>query len=221
MQVTQLASDDNFVLAHHTEDLHRAWGGSATLATFNGGHNGARPPWFLKQAFHFLQECFANPAPRKSTRGMSQGLPKSVPVPAPTAEPQPIQRHSASAPTPTCDAAGEALAADLVAMGFGEDAAFAAAARCSTAEAAVDWILQEAHAALGTVNGPTLRLPGSARLLEPDTPAAANLASQEVTDLTGVASALEKLGFAAEDACEAARRCSSVEAGVDWILNRQ
>ncbi|CAE8714847.1 unnamed protein product [Polarella glacialis] len=38
-----VASDDTFVLPHHTQALHDAWGGERQLRVFDGGHNGLRP----------------------------------------------------------------------------------------------------------------------------------------------------------------------------------
>lgn len=52
-----VASDDDFVLAHHTLDLHRAWGGNEKkLVTLTGGHNGSRPKAFQEEAADFLQK---------------------------------------------------------------------------------------------------------------------------------------------------------------------
>mmetsp|Transcript_148661 Transcript_148661/g.477356 ORF Transcript_148661/g.477356 Transcript_148661/m.477356 type:complete len:550 (-) Transcript_148661:70-1719(-) len=49
-----VASDDTFVLPHHTQDLHNAWAGERVLRVFEGGHNGVRPTWFLEEAADFL-----------------------------------------------------------------------------------------------------------------------------------------------------------------------
>lgn len=49
-----VASDDAFVLPHHTQDIHSAWGGERVLRVFDGGHNGVRPGWFLEEAADFL-----------------------------------------------------------------------------------------------------------------------------------------------------------------------
>eukprot|EP00931_Biecheleriopsis_adriatica_P041802 TRINITY_DN23849_c0_g1_i1.p1 TRINITY_DN23849_c0_g1~~TRINITY_DN23849_c0_g1_i1.p1 ORF type:complete len:505 (+),score=111.56 TRINITY_DN23849_c0_g1_i1:84-1598(+) len=51
-----VASDDTFVLPHHTQALHDAWGGDRHLRVFDGGHNGVRPTWFLEEAAAFLAE---------------------------------------------------------------------------------------------------------------------------------------------------------------------
>jgi len=49
-----VASDDNFVLPHHTQELHNKWGGERQLRFFDGGHNGRRPKWFLDEAATYL-----------------------------------------------------------------------------------------------------------------------------------------------------------------------
>lgn len=49
-----VASDDSFVLPHHTQELHNAWGGHKHFRVFEGGHNGVRPLWFLEEAADFL-----------------------------------------------------------------------------------------------------------------------------------------------------------------------
>mmetsp|Transcript_7732 Transcript_7732/g.14605 ORF Transcript_7732/g.14605 Transcript_7732/m.14605 type:complete len:335 (+) Transcript_7732:82-1086(+) len=51
-----VASDDTFVLPHHTQDLYKVWAGERVLLEFDGGHNGERPAWFLEQAADFLTE---------------------------------------------------------------------------------------------------------------------------------------------------------------------
>lgn len=51
-----VASDDSFVLPHHTQALHDAWGGARHLRVFDGGHNGVRPTWFLEEAAAFLAD---------------------------------------------------------------------------------------------------------------------------------------------------------------------
>lgn len=49
-----VAWDDSFVLPHHTQELHDAWGGERQIRVFDGGHNGVRPAWFLDEAADFL-----------------------------------------------------------------------------------------------------------------------------------------------------------------------
>lgn len=51
-----VASEDNFVLPHHTEDLCSKWGGpERTIMQVGGSHNSSRPQWFLDAAATFLQ----------------------------------------------------------------------------------------------------------------------------------------------------------------------
>jgi len=51
-----VASEDTFVLPHHTEELCKAWGGSErTVMQVAGSHNSSRPQWFLDAAAAFLQ----------------------------------------------------------------------------------------------------------------------------------------------------------------------
>lgn len=49
-----VASDDAFILPHHTFDIHNAWGGERLLSQFTGGHTGRRPGWFMDEAADFL-----------------------------------------------------------------------------------------------------------------------------------------------------------------------
>lgn len=66
-----VAADDDFILPHHTLDLHAAWGGSdRRLVTFDGGHNGARPAWFLEEAAAFLDAKLAVAAKRTPAASM-------------------------------------------------------------------------------------------------------------------------------------------------------
>lgn len=64
-----VASDDSFVLPHHTQDLHDAWKGERSLRVFEGGHNGVRPTWFLEEAADFLAERLGA-KPRTSAHDM-------------------------------------------------------------------------------------------------------------------------------------------------------
>merc|ERR1712232_763109 len=55
-----VASDDTFVLPHHTLDLHNSWGGERLLSQFVGGHGGRRPGWFTDEAADFLLDRLSN-----------------------------------------------------------------------------------------------------------------------------------------------------------------
>lgn len=49
------ALDDTVVLPHHSKRLHNAWGSPhKRFVSFEGGHNGIRPRWFLHIAAGFL-----------------------------------------------------------------------------------------------------------------------------------------------------------------------
>lgn len=51
-----VASEDTFVLPHHTEELCNAWGGKdRTVMQVSGSHNSARPVWLMDQAASFLE----------------------------------------------------------------------------------------------------------------------------------------------------------------------
>jgi len=66
-----VASDDTFVLPHHTQDLHDAWKGERSLRVFDGGHNGVRPTWFLEEAADFLAERLGSSWAAKSGKGFT------------------------------------------------------------------------------------------------------------------------------------------------------
>merc|ERR1719506_2868764 len=60
-----VAADDNFVLPHHTQELHNKWGGQRQLRFFEGGHNGRRPKWFLDEAAIYLAEKLSDWRPNR------------------------------------------------------------------------------------------------------------------------------------------------------------
>eukprot|EP00928_Gymnodinium_smaydae_P058724 TRINITY_DN41922_c0_g1_i1.p1 TRINITY_DN41922_c0_g1~~TRINITY_DN41922_c0_g1_i1.p1 ORF type:complete len:561 (-),score=107.59 TRINITY_DN41922_c0_g1_i1:29-1711(-) len=60
-----VATDDRFILPHHTLDLHDCWGGPRVLSKFTGGHAGRRPEWFLEEAADFLMEKLVSSASRR------------------------------------------------------------------------------------------------------------------------------------------------------------
>lgn len=83
------ASDDTFVLPHHTEELCSAWGSSErTIMQVGGSHNSTRPHWFLDSAAAFLQNrLFIAHAifvsdPKKAASMAVRRLPlETIPVP--------------------------------------------------------------------------------------------------------------------------------------------
>eukprot|EP00927_Polykrikos_kofoidii_P015193 TRINITY_DN16740_c0_g1_i1.p1 TRINITY_DN16740_c0_g1~~TRINITY_DN16740_c0_g1_i1.p1 ORF type:complete len:531 (-),score=80.28 TRINITY_DN16740_c0_g1_i1:456-2048(-) len=85
------ASDDDFVGPHHTLKLHNAWGGSERkMVTFTGGHNGPRPPWFVKLAGDFLEDRLRDAAGIRASRA-EEALGKA---------PQPVPWEFAESPLP-------------------------------------------------------------------------------------------------------------------------
>jgi len=64
------ATDDKLIQKHHVEDLYDAWGGAdgkrcgveRRLLHFSGGHNGARPRWFIRESVGFLRSHLEQPA---------------------------------------------------------------------------------------------------------------------------------------------------------------
>eukprot|EP00931_Biecheleriopsis_adriatica_P010792 TRINITY_DN11184_c0_g2_i1.p1 TRINITY_DN11184_c0_g2~~TRINITY_DN11184_c0_g2_i1.p1 ORF type:complete len:452 (+),score=103.11 TRINITY_DN11184_c0_g2_i1:73-1356(+) len=282
------ATDDDFVLPHHTYDLLNAWNGKRKLITFEGGHNGARPKWFLEEGAEFLQahlEAMSGRAEKDpSSVGESISSAFDEPFPAPmilsptskaaaprVAAPKvpPVPKAPSSAPR---SAEQAAIVSQLVAMGVSQDIAEEAAKNSSSVEAAVEWTFQQAAKrakesahALGQLKG-KLRAPDSRKQnaagtvsseVEEATAAASralrtSLSGMPVlSELTGIGSGraagyavkeatrppetgtgrssqehsvisrLTQLGFPQKQAEEAARRCSTVEGAVDWLIQSE
>jgi len=155
-----VASDDTFVLPHHTQDLHNAWAGERLLRVFEGGHNGVRPAWFLEEASDFLAERLIKAA------GTKLKVVRRIPLGASTSKGSEQDgdgspNGTAGAVTPrsaegsnwgtriSLDAPPGSIASELVRMGFAEDAAAEAAKQSSTVEDAVAWLLQQSSGAIG------------------------------------------------------------------------
>mmetsp|Transcript_62357 Transcript_62357/g.115740 ORF Transcript_62357/g.115740 Transcript_62357/m.115740 type:complete len:352 (+) Transcript_62357:86-1141(+) len=68
-----VARDDTQVLPHHTPELKDLWGGPSKISVFDGGHNGARPSWFLIEATEFLTQCFRMPLPMDGNAALNPG----------------------------------------------------------------------------------------------------------------------------------------------------
>lgn len=243
-----VAHDDSFVLPHHTRDLYEIWGGRADLVDFEGGHNGERPAWFIQKACDFLIESFKKPPedPRSPDFKARHGLPKQPASEGTSPNVSlPSNEARARAALPELNPTAAALRDKVIEMGFDNDSATHAAKRCSSVEACIDWIMQQfEEAALGSLQaeGPTLRPPGTARALGygqegstsveapgfavPPPPSSTGgyqqggAADSPVVAKVDVAAELQNLGFSAEDAAEAAKRCSSVEAALDWLERR-
>jgi len=111
-----VARDDDFILPHHTQKLHNVWGGPKRLVTFGGGHNGARPHWFLEQAALFLDERLRHasgmPPPEPLvTTGVDEDRPPPLPwdgahedvpemLPPPPPSPEKLSAKAAHAQEP-------------------------------------------------------------------------------------------------------------------------
>lgn len=165
-----VASDDTFVLPHHTQDLHDAWVGERVLRVFDGGHNGVRPDWFLEEAADFLIERMRGgglvrvpdtvgplSAPDQACQ---RGLAKTSRQEAPSTAPQPgapVTRRfhldsgvegehtfrSLEDMLKQVPAHKHSLATELAQMGIGFDSVFAATKECSTLEESVQWVSRQ------------------------------------------------------------------------------
>lgn len=90
-----VASDDSFVQPHHARDLHDAWGGHRALRSFEGGHNGDRPDWFLEEAARFLAlQLFHEDAERQALPSQLTG---GLLLPAVSPDDTPSQQAQAAA----------------------------------------------------------------------------------------------------------------------------
>mmetsp|Transcript_100552 Transcript_100552/g.260277 ORF Transcript_100552/g.260277 Transcript_100552/m.260277 type:complete len:542 (-) Transcript_100552:43-1668(-) len=168
-----VASDDTFVLPHHTEDLHNAWGGDRVLRVFDGGHNGVRPTWFLEEAADFLVDKMRGRGSDSLSHQASSGRLRTrelgekdddessneegKPTPrlvSPLTER--LQLDADVAAGPVSSALSEAnlprrkhaLALELTKIGFSTEAAVQAATQCSSVEDALEWLHQHPTEAL-------------------------------------------------------------------------
>lgn len=131
-----------------------------------------------------------------------------------------LQRHD-RAPTPDLDEDLDNLDI-LLAIGFGQEQATTALQRCSSIVEAVEYIMKNRNkGASGEYATPTAQTVYAAAQ-----PAAKVIygfavgaygAEAQRFQFKRVALALLNLGYSVKQACEAAKRCSSVEAALDWI----
>lgn len=117
------------------------------------------------------------------------------------------QRRSSGDSRPAASGQDERLSdlvSSLVDLGFSEEHARGAASRCSSIEAAVEYM--------------TERLAASQKLVD-DAPAASSGPPSQATPAspTGLKAVLLELGFSEAQVGMAMRRCSSLEAAVEWI----
>lgn len=239
------AEDDEFILPHHTYDIHRAWGSEIRkLVTFDGGHNGVRPKWFLEEGADFLalrlKDSLCTPPLQKSQEEIL-----SPPTRSPAKKAAQAAQAVAGSTGPRFPDSD--VASQLVAMGFSQDIAEEAAAQFSSAEEAVEWTLKrttqmakETAEALDSF-AKKLRAPEPAvprlKAVSPEVEAAAAAAGRALRELAGkhalgdagcsksqgyegdrgLLIQLLELGFPSKLAKEAASRCSSVESAVAWL----
>jgi len=207
-----VAMDDKFVLPHHGQDLHNSWGGEERkLVMLDGGHNGTRPPTFVKEATEFLRkhllEAAESPEPR---------IPKK--------RPDAPQRRRASrdeAVPATLSGSSSNVLAELIAMGFDEDTASNAAKRHSSVEGALEYILRQSAQECAKVGSTLMQAPASTRGLESDEADTVQPKADAVDPAVREGELVEQLlqlGIERAQATEAAKRSSSVEAAVEWLM---
>mmetsp|Transcript_140668 Transcript_140668/g.262464 ORF Transcript_140668/g.262464 Transcript_140668/m.262464 type:complete len:479 (+) Transcript_140668:97-1533(+) len=209
------AEDDTFVLPHHTKDLYDAWGGDERIfLTFDGGHNGERPDWFRETAAAFLEKhlaAYAN-GDRQQRREDVLRVPDTPATPAPALSARKREALLSSQ-------GGQ----ELKAMGFSDDAIVEALTRHAGVEAAVAWILDvsaQAKAQIANVDvqltaPSTNRDLGGAGAVSDGIGAGPQDSSAKTRD--SIVQNLVMCGYTEEQANQAARRCSSVEAAVEWL----
>lgn len=166
-----VASDDSFVLPHHTQDLHNAWAGERLLRVFDGGHNGVRPSWFLEEAADFLAERLSKAAGPKAPMVKDPrkiGAPEEADDEVENGSSTPRRSLAANADEAATQEnvdgpdRARSLTGQLKHMGFGEEDATEAARQSTTVEGAVAWILKHSSEALSNVD----MRPGGHRRLE-------------------------------------------------------
>eukprot|EP00930_Biecheleria_cincta_P034252 TRINITY_DN23683_c0_g1_i1.p1 TRINITY_DN23683_c0_g1~~TRINITY_DN23683_c0_g1_i1.p1 ORF type:complete len:596 (+),score=111.70 TRINITY_DN23683_c0_g1_i1:88-1875(+) len=193
-----VAKDDDFVLPHHTYDLHNAWGANIKkLVTFEGGHNGSRPRWFLDEGVDFLESHLKAPT-TTDTRSTSQLHGESF-VPAPLNEghfPAPLPdspKATGKVPQKTSASQNDLQQKPPVAASSGSTAAS----------------LRQAVPAFASTGSSAASL----RQVRQPAPAASDHAKS-----SEIAAQLISMGFSKDIAAEAATRCPTVEAAVDWTI---
>eukprot|EP00929_Paragymnodinium_shiwhaense_P105845 TRINITY_DN70900_c0_g2_i1.p1 TRINITY_DN70900_c0_g2~~TRINITY_DN70900_c0_g2_i1.p1 ORF type:complete len:484 (+),score=114.71 TRINITY_DN70900_c0_g2_i1:90-1541(+) len=239
------AHDDDFVLPHHTQDLFDAWGGAERkFVSFSGGHGGQRPPWFLENAAKYLHlhlSAFAQGS-RPEARSVPLDVVSSKLEKAGSLFGQKPKEEASSsnvsAPSATAVLSSE-KGKELKAMGFSDEWILEGLQRHSSVEAAVVWILEVSNATIEPLEKVSLRAPSTIRDIKGAVSAAeASQARGDIDSENGMpgnggynaagsgdrkdklVEELVMLGFPTADATEAARRCSSIEAAVDWLSSR-
>lgn len=211
------AEDDTFILPHHTQDLYDAWGGEERIfLTFDGGHGGHRPDWFRETAATFLEKnltAYAN-GDRHRRREVLKVPEMDDAMPEMSAKERGVLLSGAGK--------------ELTAMGFSDEAVVEALQRHPRdAEAAVSWILDVSAQAQQQVAGVQLTAPSTNRdlrgvvVVAEDSPAKDAGRDGSTKTPGSLVQELVSLGFTEEQAARAAKRCSSVEAAVEWLAEHE
>mmetsp|Transcript_81797 Transcript_81797/g.162318 ORF Transcript_81797/g.162318 Transcript_81797/m.162318 type:complete len:447 (+) Transcript_81797:95-1435(+) len=207
-----VASDDKFVLPHHGQDLHNSWGGEERkLVILEGGHNGTRPPKFVKEATEFLRKYLHEAADSPEPR-----IPKKR-----KDAPQRRRANRQEAVPETLAGNSSNVMADLIAMGFDEETASNAAKRHSSAEGALEYILRQSAQECAKMGSTSMQAPASTRGLESAEADAAHPKADAVPEREQqLVEQLLELGIERVQAMEAAKRSSSVEGAVEWLMSQ-
>lgn len=230
-----VASDDTFVLPHHTQDLHNAWAGERVLRVFDGGHNGVRPTWFLQEAADFLVDRMCEP-PSKSKEddeceNSEDG--KTPRLESPIAESLHLDADVAAGPVSSAALSEarvpehkHAMAMELTKMGFGTAAVVQATRDCSTVDEALGWLLkQSGDAPCRLETGPPAgrKAPGEP-VKEPSPPRPMLTPSAPMPKAPPGATLAQQLlflGFNEDEVDAATRRSLDLEAAVDYLSGQQ
>lgn len=173
------AEDDTFVMPHHAEALHDAWGGSdRELVHFTGGHDGERPWCFLDRAGDFLETRLAHAASASAdveggdctlcarVAGQDGSSHPSVPTAALVRESQPKKRledFTDKEPPVVPISESTNLAADLAVMGFDNDVVAEAVRRHSGIDATLGWLSHLSSLAAHALSALLIRQPTTIR----------------------------------------------------------
>jgi len=237
-----VASDDTFVLPHHTQDLHDAWAGERALRVFDGGHNGVRPAWFLEEAADFLAERTRAGRPPKETvapgrkfasdqlekENEEDGAGEGEGGPTPRLVSPLTERLELDAEATASSLSAEVLersvprqkhqlAAELAKMGFRTEAVLAAVKHAETVEEGLEWLMtQPGEASPPGATGARER-PSPPEVPVPETPAPPPPPPGRLPPGANLAEQLQFLGFDERHTDAASRRCLTIDAAMDYL----
>mmetsp|Transcript_58229 Transcript_58229/g.138690 ORF Transcript_58229/g.138690 Transcript_58229/m.138690 type:complete len:438 (+) Transcript_58229:129-1442(+) len=192
-------SEDDFILPHHTADLHEAWGSGSVAQTerrisyLPGTHSGMRPRWFHEAASDFLKANLQKlQAERRALAHPPHPRHAAVPLPA-------TPRRRCDSPDASAGAPARVDAAELEQRSM----------RFSSAAPAVEETLRR-----------TLRAATQAHLEGVESSRASGIRGGPCSTISGARSLhaqLLSLGISEAHAATALARCSSIEAAVEWL----